>query len=92
MLTVRHFDTTHTPTMGPSATCSQNPSSSRRPSHFRDLFFFPSDRFSPPPPTHVLPSAVLATKRPDGLTDKESTNGGESEIPSEGGGAAGRDL
>ena len=81
---------THTETMGPSATCNHIPSSSLSPSHFRDLFFLPSDRFSPPPPSQTRPSAVLTTMSPVGLTDKQCTNGGESDTvaPSDAVGAA----
>lgn len=77
-------------TFGTSATCNHIPSSSLSPSHFRDLFFLPSDRFSPPPPSQTRPSAVLTTMSPVGLTDKQCTNGGESDTvaPSDAVGAA----
>lgn len=81
---------THVETIGPSPACNHIPSSCLSPSHFRDLFFLPSSRFSPPPPSQTRPSAVLTTSSPDGLNDKECTNGGERDtvVPSDSMGAA----
>lgn len=79
---------TYVDTTGPSATWSQRPSSSLSPSHLRDRFFLPPGRFSPPPPSQTLPSAVLAAIRPVELMESESTNGGDKETPSEAGGEA----
>lgn len=81
---------THTATTGPSAILISSAPSALRPSHFRLRFFFALalGSFSPPPPSHNRPSAVLTARRAvDDIAD-DNTKGGESEIPDDCAGAA----
>ena len=80
----------HSPTTGPSATLTDNPSSSFKPSHFRVRFFFApaARRLSPPVPIHILPSAVPAAMMPDEEIAVDMMNGGVSDMPDSGGGVA----
>jgi hypothetical protein len=86
---------TYIPTTGPSAifTPRHLSSESLKPSHFL-LFFFlsPPLRFSPPTPIHTRPSAVPAAITPDVESEMHWMNGGERDIPEEGGGEAGSRL
>lgn len=77
--------------MGPSAASERILPSLFNPCHLRCRFCPPaeaSDDFSPLVPTYRSPLAVPAAIIPVGDIERESTKGGDSETPADGGAAA----
>jgi hypothetical protein len=75
-------------TTGPSAILVEKLISSRRPPHFR--VFFTDILLSPPRPIHRYPSAVPAAMAPVDETERQSTNGGDSDTADDCGSEAGK--